>query len=372
MKILICVEFYDPHVGGAEKHCKLIAEYLKKNNHKVEIATTFLNERKKKIINGIKINTFNIKGNFIRGYYGEITNYQNFLINSNFDKIIFYAAQQWSFDLSLEIINKINSELTLVPCGFSKLKNIFYKPYFLLLQNKINKLNKVICLSKNYQDYFFCKKFFKKKTNVIYNGSENFFFGKKGFRKKFKILDDEIMLLYLSNIKYMKGQDRLINIVRKIRNKQKITLIFIHANNVSLLYLIFLKILILISTFNNNIRIKILKNLNEKDKISAVSECDYFVSTSRLECSPLTMFEAMAAGKIYLGTNVGNCMEIQKKIKTGFISNNTNLILKKIELMIGKKIHNEKKTSNKIYSYFKKNHDWKILLKKYEKLIIQT
>ena len=142
--------------------------------------------------------------------------------------------------------------------------------------------------------------------------------------------------------------------LEKLEIKKKITLIFIHANNVSLLYLIFLKILILISTFNNNIRIKILKNLNEKDKISAVSECDYFVSTSRLECSPLTMFEAMAAGKVYLGTNVGNCMEIQKKIKTGFISNNTNLILKKIELMIGKKIHNKKKRLTKFTLILKK------------------
>ena len=163
MKILICVEFYDPHVGGAEKHCKLIAEYLNKNNYKVEIATTFLKERKKKIINGIKINEFDVKGNFTRGYSGEITNYQNFLINSNFDKVIFYAAQQWSFDLSLEILDKINSELTLIPCGFSKLNNIFYKPYFLLLQNKINNFDKVICLSKNYQDYFFVKNFTKKK-----------------------------------------------------------------------------------------------------------------------------------------------------------------------------------------------------------------
>jgi glycosyltransferase involved in cell wall biosynthesis len=372
MKILICVEFYDPHVGGAEKHCKLIAEYLNKNNYKVEIATSFLKERKKKIVNGIKINEFNIKGNFIRGYSGEITNYQNFLINSNFDKIVFYAAQQWSFDLSLEIINKINSDLTLIPCGFSKLQNIFYKPYFLLLQSKINKFDKVICLSKDYQDYFFCKKFYKKKTYIIFNGSENNFFMRKGFRKKFKILKDEIMLLYLSNIKFMKGQDRLINIVRKIRNKKKITLIFIHANEVSFPYLVYLKILILIAKLNKSLKVLILKNLNEKDKISAVSECDYFISTSRLECSPLIMFEAMAAGKVYLGTNVGNCMEIQKKIKTGFISNNLNLILKKIEYMIEKKTHTKKKTSYKIYSYFKKNHDWRILLKKYKKLIVQT
>ena len=46
--ILICVEFYSPHVGGAEKHVQLIAEYLFKNNCKVQIATTHHNLRKKK------------------------------------------------------------------------------------------------------------------------------------------------------------------------------------------------------------------------------------------------------------------------------------------------------------------------------------
>ncbi len=371
MKILICVEFYDPHIGGAEKHCKLIAEYLNKNNYKVEIATSFLKERKKKIINGVRINEFNVKGNFIRGYSGEITNYQNFLINSQFDRIIFYAAQQWSFDLSIEIIDKINSKLILIPCGFSKLHNIFYKPYFFLLRNKLNKFDKIICLSKDYQDYHFCKKYFKREINIINNGSENIFFRKKGFRKKFKILENEIMLLYLSNIKFMKGQDRLINIVKKIRNR-KITLIFIHANNMSLFYWIYLKILILIASLNKNLKIKIFKNLKDIDKISAVSECDYFISTSRLECSPLIMFEAMAAGKIYLGTDVGNCMEIQKNIKTGFISNDLNQILKKVEYFIKRKTHSDKKISSKIHSYFKKNHDWKIILKIYKKLIAET
>ncbi len=371
MKILICVEFYDPHVGGAEKHCKLIAEYLNKNNCKVEVATTFIGKRDKEKINGVRINEFKINGNLIRGYSGEITNYQNFLINSKFDKIIFYAAQQWTFDLSLEIIDKINSKLILIPCGFSKLNNIFYKPYYLLLKNKLNKFEKIICLSKNYQDYHFCKKYYKGKINVIYNGSENIFYGKKGFRKKFKILKDEIMILYLSNLKFMKGQDRLINIVKKIR-KRKISLIFIHANNPSFLYWIYIKILILMTSLNKNLKIKILKNIKNTDKISALSECDYFIGTSRLECSPLIMFEAMAAGKIYLGTNVGNCMEIQKKIKTGFISNDLNQIKKKIEYMLNKKSHSDKKISTKIYSFFKKNHDWKIILKQYKELITQA
>ena len=86
-------------------------------------------------------------------------------------------------------------------------------------------------------------------------------------------------------------------------------------------------------------------------------------STSRLECSPLIMFEAMAAGKIYLGTDVGNCMEIQKNIKTGFISNNPNQIQKKLNILLKKKHIVTKKYHRKFTHILKKIMTGKLFLK---------
>ena len=37
MNVLICVEKYYPHIGGAEKHTQIIAEYLVKKNIKLKL-----------------------------------------------------------------------------------------------------------------------------------------------------------------------------------------------------------------------------------------------------------------------------------------------------------------------------------------------
>jgi len=367
-KILFCVEFYSPNVGGAEKHVQLLAEYFNKKNCKVEIATTYIKKRKDKI-NGIPINQFKIQGNSVKGYVGDTIKYQDFLINSDYDIIVFYAAQQWAFDLSLEVIEKIKSRKILIPCGFSKLNNLFYKPYFAILKKKINNFDKVICLSYTYQDYLFSKKYFKKKVSVVYNGAEDQFYKKAGFRKKYNIKKDEIFLLYLSNIKFMKGQDRFIKIISDIKNI-KINAFIIYANNPNKFYLKYLKYKSKkINNLNSNIKINFMKNVSNKYKYSAFSECDYFINTSRIECSPLVMFETMAAGKTYLGTDVGNCKEIQTNLKYGFISDEDKQILHKLKKFIINKQHKKKIAQKKIYTYFKKNHDWKLLLKKYRNLI---
>lgn len=370
--ILICVEFYSPHVGGAEKHVQLIAEYLFKNNCKVQIATTHHNLRKKKIINDIKINEFRIYGNCVRGYSGEVDKYQKFLIDSKFDIVIFYAAQQWTFDLSLEILKQINSKKIFIPCGFSKLNNIFYKPYYYLIKKRINEFNEIICLSKQYQDYVFCKKNFKKKVQVIYNGAENFYYNIKNFRKKNKIIKEDIVLLYLSNIKFMKGQDKFLKILSKLSN-EKIKAYFVYANSPNYFYLKYLKSKTeKIKSKNPNIKIEFIKNTSLNQKREIFSKCDYFIGTSRVECSPLVMFEALAAGKIYLGTDVGNCKEILKKIPPCYVDNSTSNIAFKLKKMIEKKLHKNVKIKKKIYQHFKKNYDWKILLKKYKNIVFST
>ena len=166
MRLLFCSEFFYPEIGGVEEHMKIFAEYFK-NKYETHIATSYNHRRTKYQINKFNIHQFNITGNFVRGYKGNINQYQNFLIDSNFDLIIFYASQQWTFDLSLEVLKKIKSKKIFIPCGFSKLNNFLYKPYFFILKNELNHFDKIITFSKKYQDYFFCKKYYKKRINII-------------------------------------------------------------------------------------------------------------------------------------------------------------------------------------------------------------
>ena len=208
MKILICSEFFKPNVGGVEIHSEVLANYLSKN-HKVNVATTFLNRTSKELKKKIAINEFKIKGSLVKGYSGEIKNYENFLLNSDFDIIFFNAAQQWTFDLALPILDKIKSKKIFFPCGFSRLNNFFFKPYFEILKIKLNYFDEIVCCSKNWKDYKFCKKYFKKKINIISNGS----FSLKNKKQKKNLV---IKYVSVSNLKYLKGQDRIIDIFKTL------------------------------------------------------------------------------------------------------------------------------------------------------------
>ena len=109
MKILICSEFFKPNVGGVEIHSEVLANYLSKK-HKINVATTFLNRTNKELKKKFVINEFKIKGSLVKGYSGEVKEYENYLLNSNFDIIFFNAAQQWTFDLALSNFDKIKSK----------------------------------------------------------------------------------------------------------------------------------------------------------------------------------------------------------------------------------------------------------------------
>lgn len=370
MRILHCVEFYYPHIGGAEKHVQILSEYFSNLGNETHVVTTAINNRKNKILNNVKIIEFNIKGNAIKGYKGDIKSYQNFLLNANYDLIIFYAAQQWTFDLALEIIEKIKSRKIFIPCGFSKFNSFLYKIYFHFLKLKINQFNNIICFGKSLNDYKFLKKKFKKKINIIYNGSFQINNQKTNFKKKFQEKIDNLTLINIANFKFNKGQDIILKVVQKLKFK-KFSLFFIGTNIKKNFFYYLIKIRIFFILIKNpNAEIKILNNINKTDTLAAYNECDYFIHGSRVECSPLVLFETLAAGKIYLGKEVGNVKEVLNKVKFGYCSNNINNITNKLDYYISSNSHKNKIIQKKILKKYSKNFDWKNLLKKYQKIYL--
>lgn len=371
MKILHCAEYYYPHLGGVERHVQVLSEFFKKKLNDVHVATSTEELRESKKINDIKIIEFNIKGNFTRGYKGNVDEYYKFLVKSKYDIILFYAAQQWTTDLALDIIEKIKGKKIFIPCGFSRINNFLYKPYYNLLKKKINNFDEIICFSKNYQDYKYCSENFYKKIHIIQNGAFEEFAPKNQFINKFQEKKSNITILSVSNFKFNKGQDRALTIVSNLKFK-KYSLFFICYNLKKNFYYFFLKIkIILILLKNPHCEIKILNNVSDSYKKSAFAACDYFIHPSRIECSPLVLFETLAAGKIYLGTNVGCVKEIIKKVKIGFCSNSIMKISNKLDFFINHNYHTFDRYRKKILSVFRRNYNWNFLLKKYEKIYLK-
>ena len=258
MKILICSEFFKPNVGGVEIHSEVLANFLSKK-YQVSVATTFLDRNKEDLKNkNLNIVEFKIKGSLVKGYSGELKEYENYLLNSKFDIIFFNAAQQWTFDLALPIIEKIKSKKIFFPCGFSRMNNLFFMPYFEILKVKIKYFDEIICCSKNWKDYKFCKKYYRKKITIISNGSYSV---KKNTKKK----DLEALYVSISNLKYLKGQDKIINIFKNIDHPAKLRLYY---SNYSFLYRIYIILRIIIfNKLNTDKKIYLIRK-KKKDKFN--------------------------------------------------------------------------------------------------------
>src|ERR1700722_5065146 len=166
MKILHTVESYYPSVGGMQEVVKQLSERMVKLGHSVTVATKKNNDRTEKVINGVEIKEFDIDGSLVRGITGDISGYKEFLLNSNFDIVTNFAAQQWGTDIALPILDKIKGKKVNVPTGFSALGWKDYEAYYENMKTWMKNYDANVFLSHNYRDINF----------AIANGiSKNFF-----------------------------------------------------------------------------------------------------------------------------------------------------------------------------------------------------
>tara|TARA_B100000989_G_C19519724_1_gene463548 strand:- start:724 stop:1830 length:1107 start_codon:yes stop_codon:yes gene_type:complete len=361
MNILICAESFYPEINGVSSVITNLASEFIKKNFTVSVATKKISNRKKLNINkkGVRVHQFDVKGNLVRGIAGEKKKYTDFLKKSNYDIIFFYAAQQWSFDLALPLLDKLKAKICFAPCGFSRLNNFFYKNYFRLLFNKIKFCDLVIFHSKYYQDYLICKKKRVKNICVIHNGSQNYQDLKinyNNFRKN--------NIIIISEIKFNKGIDRalLSLIFSKLNNNNLI--IYTQKKPKSLnLYFIFLKLLIFFLKIKNKFLVKFKYGVSEKKLHLERKKAFLFLFGSRLECSPLVLFESAAAGLPFISFNVGNSMEISKITGAGFSVNKIMEMTNKLNFLYKNKKLNIKLSKNGIKN--SKNFTWKKIADQY-------
>ena len=312
MKILHTVEFYHPSVGGAQEVVKQVSEHLVKRGHTVTVATTKLAERTSHTVNGVQIEGFDIAGNAVGGFRGETARYQQFLIDSHFDLMMNYAAQQWATDLVFPLLDRLPYRKVLAPCGFSGLLNTQYAKYFEQLPNFMRQYDHLIFHSNIYRDIEFARKHSLGHCTVIPNGAseEEFNHVDPTFRQRFRIPEDVPLLLTVGSHTGSKGHRLAIGAFRRARIGQAILIIIgntlggkgclpdcrIRARWARLTSLGHKHVLLL--------------NPPRPDVVAAYHAADLFVFGSNIECSPLVLFEAMASKTPFATVACGNAEEI--------------------------------------------------------------
>src|SRR3954464_8829240 len=216
MKILHTVESYYPEIGGMPEVVKQLSERLVLLGHQVTVATSKAEKRTSKLINGVIIQEFNLTGNFVEGIHGDTTSYEHFLLNSDFDIITNFAAQQWATDIALPLLSKLKAKKVFVPTGFSGLFQEVWQPYYLQMKTVwMKEYDSNVFLSNDYRDINFARKNGINKNLIIPNGAAADEFlpqSKIDIRKKLGIGSDEFFILHVGSYTGVKGHAEAIRI----------------------------------------------------------------------------------------------------------------------------------------------------------------
>lgn len=353
VRILFCVEFYYPSVGGAQEVVRQLAERMVLFGHGVHVATARIPSRLSTNHNGVNIVEFSIVGNRVRGLQGEVDKFQEFLSETEFDVIMFYAAQQWTFDAAWPVMRKLRAQKTLVPCGYSGLFEPAYATYFCELPEILKQMDAVIYHAEDYRDINFAKS--KGLTNdvIIPNGADISEFSvvrDPKFRQSISADSDALVLLTVGTMTGAKGHMELVQAYAEANFGERKSVLILNGNvpevggqRSSVLRYIFalLRQYGVIYTFRHSVKVFLRRcgfHVGKSHSIQSWAEkinreqgmtkrvvvSDYprgtliqaylnsnlFVFASNVEYSPLVLYEACAAGLPFLSVPVGNAAEI--------------------------------------------------------------
>ena len=352
MRLLFCVEFYFPSIGGAQEVMRQIAERLAARGHSVTVATTRLTGRVPGKQKGVQIEEFAVSGNRVRGLSGEVDRYRRFLLGSHFELVFFYAAQQWAFDAAWEVLDQLTAKSVLVPCGYSGLFEPAYQEYFAELPEILRKLDLIVYHASAYRDFEFGRSHGLDKFAIIPNGADEREFAAlpdSGFRSRHGIPAGALILLTVGTVTGLKGHLEVTRAFDALKFDFRPTVLLLNGNSplgvrggtsiaaliglltreYSLRYALKHVVNMALSALNiragkQKVLVDLIDRINRLSSgkrvircdlprvelIQAYQNADLFVFASNIEYSPLVLFEACAASLAFLSVSVGNAAEI--------------------------------------------------------------
>lgn len=367
LSILHTVQFYNPHIGGSETVVQQISERLAKRGHYVTVATTKLDNRDFKELNGVQIEEFSIKGSLGSGISGnDIVRYKEFLCNHPSNVMMNYAAQQWATDLAFEVLQSTRNQRVnvIAPCGYSALSDsrTIRWPKFIEYFNRIIPMfvpqyDAAVYHSAYYQDYEYAKEHGFINSVIIPNGVADEEFSKSphvSFREKYNI-KTRFFGLCVANFYTGKGQDRVIGCVRQM-NRKDFTMVFIGKEGNQLANL---------KAQATGLNVRFCVGISREDTIAAYHEADIFLFGSYIETSPLVIIEAKASKTPFVSTNCGNVHEW----KGGIAVHPNEMVTNANRILDDEKLR--KQLVEEGWREWKEKLTWESIVDKYEDLYLR-
>jgi glycosyltransferase involved in cell wall biosynthesis len=289
-----------------------VSRELIRRGHDVTIATTRLPDRQERELDGARIEEFEASGNAAHGLNGEVERYRSFVAEGGFDVVMTYAAQQWTTDALLPVLERLRCGTVLAPCGFSGLGDPAYAAYFDDLPERLAQFDELIFHSDTYQDIEFARRAKLGNLNVVPNGAgrEEFESLDSDFRERQGIGPGEPLLLTVGPHNWLKGHALAIEGFRRAEIDGG-TLVVIGNKPLRLGCQWDCRRRAVTTRIGSRggKRVRIL-DVPRNEVLAAYKAADLFVFGSQVEASPLVLFEAAASGTPFISTAAGNAAEI--------------------------------------------------------------
>lgn len=309
MKVLLTVEFYWPHLGGAEEVSRRIAEGLAARGHDVHVATGRQPNRKSQCHNGVSIHEFAIGGNEVKGLTGDVRGYREFLRTFRCDVLLNYAAQSWTTDIAMQELGRVAARRTvLAACGYSglstPLRRLAYRGYFARLPGRLRRYDLVVYHAEQFRDAEFGRRHGITHYRVIGNGvnAREFALARGRFRRAHN-LGDQPLIVNVSNHYLLKGHDRFIRLAHSLRGRATAYLLGRDAAPAWQNCYPFCRAAGAVGVLD-------VIDGARGTVVSALRDADLVVFTSRSEVAPLVLLEAAAAATPWVSFEVGNAREL--------------------------------------------------------------
>lgn len=361
MKILHTVEFYEPSKGGAQEVVRQLSERLAARGHRVTVATSLHPSRAFRELNGVEIKDFAISGNAVKGVRGDISRYEQFLLQSDFDLLLNYAAQTWTTDLTLPLLDKLKGKKVVAPLGYSRLHSKDYAGYFNTLPQYLAAYDRIVYTSPNYQDKLFGDAHgVGDKAVILPNGAskEEFAQPTTGFKKKFGI-GTKYLFLTVSNHYFAKGHLFVVDAFRRLRSGE-CTLVIVGERPARHGWYSCYPLCSAVSAFND--RVRVLTGVSRRDVVSAYQEADLFLFGSKVECAPLVMYESFASKTPFITTPAGNVRDHSNLIK--IVRTPHEMSREMGQFLASPSTYKE--LAEKAHKLFEEQHTWEHLTDRYE------
>lgn len=303
MRVLATVERYAPAIGGAERVVQRVAEGLAALGHETHVLTG--GPREDVQLNDVHIHRVPVSGNEARGIGGETSAVLDTIASVAPDLVFNYAAQTWATDCCFALLERERRpRMVLAPCGFSGLHKRRYRRYFEAMPARLRAYDALILHSAVYQDWRFATAAGAQRIVIVPNGADP----PAPRDAPAGESDGERLVVTVGSHVLSKGHASFARAVGELGRERELTAAIVAPERHGPDALRGCQLACRLRDRRG--RIRLIDGSSPEAVIRALAAAELFLFTSRVECAPLVILEAMAAGTPWVSFDVGNVSEL--------------------------------------------------------------